>query len=232
MKKILILFFLLIPTVIFAQFRIGVRGGVNLATFSGSEVVEWGAAGVDPTMLIKFHLGAYLDYYITDNISIQPGLFYSAKGPKYEGQTEIYDINTGDFSMVDITYIKRLGYIDIPVLVRYHFNESISVFIGPQFSFLLSAKVRNDASQQVLDELGLEKDEDVKDSYRGFDLGLPFGVTYEFTNGLNVQLGYDLGLLNIAKGYDFNGGDGGDRYYNVKNSVVKLSIGFVIRDEQ
>lgn len=231
MKKILLLLFCLTPAVIFAQFRVGVRLGGNLANFTGSEVKQWGAANVDPTPMIKFHLGVYADYYILENLSIQPGLFYSAKGPKYEGETEIYDMD-GNFNMADITYVKRLGYIDIPILFHYHINESLSVFIGPQFSFLLSAKVKNDADQEVLNALGLDDEEDVKDSYRGFDLGLPLGLAYELASGLNIQLGYDIGLLNIAKGYDYDGGDGGNRYYNVKNGVVKLSIGYVIRDER
>jgi len=230
MKKLLLIFFLLAPVLAYSQLRLGIRGGVNLATFNGSEVVEWGAANVDPTAQVKFHLGVYADYFIVENISIQPGLFYSAKGPNYEGETEIYN-NMGEFMMEDITYKKRLGYLDIPILVHFHINENLSVFAGPQFSFLISAKVKNDAAQEVLNALGLEEDEDVKDSYRGFDLGFPIGLGYELTNGFNVQLNYDLGLINIAKGYDYDGGDGGDRYFNVKNGVVKLSVGFVIRDD-
>ncbi|MCA6075515.1 porin family protein [Fulvivirga sedimenti] len=232
MKRIILLTIVLAPILAFSQFRIGARLGPSLANFTGSEVKEWGEANVDPTAQIKFHLGLYLDYYLLDNLSIQPGIFYSAKGPKYEGQTEIYDFQTNEIMMADITYKKKLGYIDIPVLVHFHINGSISVFAGPQFSFLLSAKVKNDATQEVLDALGLEEDEDVKDFYRGFDLALPIGVAYELANGINLQLGYDIGLIDIAKGYDYDGGDGNDKYYKVKNGVLKLSVGYVIKDNR
>ena len=231
MKKLLLTCLMMIPVLVYAQLRIGVRGGLNLANFNGSEVVEWGAANADPTAQIKFHLGVYADYYILENISIQPGLFYSAKGPKYQGEIEIYN-NMGEFMMEDITYKKRLGYLDIPIVVHYHINENLSVFAGPQFSFLIRAKIKNDASREVLDALGLEEDQDAKDFYRGFDIALPVGVAYELTSGINIQLNYDIGLINIAKGYDYDGGEGGDKYFNVKNGVVQLSIGYVIRDDR
>lgn len=231
MKKLLILAIAcMIAGTLSAQVTLGVRGGMNLANFVGSEVVEWGFANTDPTAQIKFHLGAYAAYFLTEDISIQPGIFYSAKGPKYEGTTEVFDFNTGQSRMEPIVYKKRLGYIDIPILVYYHLNENISVFAGPQVSFLLSAKVKNDASAEVLNDLGLEEEEDVKDSYRTVDLGFPVGVAYDLGNRFNVQVNYDFGLLNIAKGYDIDGGAGEDNYFKVRNGVLKVSVGFLLHE--
>ncbi len=230
-KQTLLILMLMCSYAAFSQLTLGVRGGINYANFTGSEVKEWGFANVNPTAQIKFHLGGYLDYVLTDQISIQPGIFYSAKGPKYDGTTEVYDFNTGESMMASIVYKKRLGYIDIPILVHFHINESFSVFAGPQVSFLVSAKVKNEATTEVLDMLGLEENEDVKDSYRGVDLGLPIGVAYDFGNGFNLQLNYDIGLIKIAKGYDYDGGNGDNKYFDVKNGVVKLSLGYVLFEE-
>ena len=232
MKKSALVIFLMCTTfAAFSQITIGVRGGLNYANFTGSEVKEWGFANVDPTGQIKFHLGGYVDYILTDQISLQGGLFYSAKGPKYDGTIEVYDFNSGESMMAPIIFKKRLGYIDVPILVHFHLTESISVFAGPQISFLISAKVKNDASAEVLEMLGVDEIEDVKDDYRGIDLGLPIGVAYNLGNGFNIQLNYDIGLIKIAKGYDYDGGNGNDRYFNVKNGVVKLSIGYVLRED-
>jgi hypothetical protein len=137
---------------------------------------------------LGLHLGAYYNYSINDKFSVEPGLFYSQKG---------YTFKTPKIN-------ENINYIDIPVLVRYHVNEKFNVFAGPQASAPISRKyVRgNDAVNTSLQ------------SIRGYDGAAVIGLGHQMPSGLNFQVSYEMGLVNLNY---FNN--------NVKNQALKFSIG-------
>jgi len=104
-----------------AQF--GIKGGVNLATFSGKD-----ATGA--TTLVGFHGGGLVSLPISSDFSVQPEVLYSMQGakvPSVSGQI-------------------NLGYINVPVLAKYTIFHGFSVEAGPQVGFLLSAKAEASGS--------------------------------------------------------------------------------------
>ncbi|MBA4301264.1 porin family protein [Algoriphagus alkaliphilus] len=180
MRKVLMAFFL-VGIAATAQAQFGVRAGFNSANFSNTNFEA--KAG--------FHLGAY--YSIgTDFISFEPGIQYSQKG--YQA-TE-----AGTGRSVD----EKLGYIDIPVLVRLNLIPSVNIFAGPQASLLASSvyKLGDDTF-------------DSSAAIRGYDLGGVVGAQVKLPMGLNAQASYDFGLSSL-------------NYYNtdVKNQVFKISLGY------
>lgn len=143
-----------------AMAQFGARAGLNMANFDGFSF----------NSRIGFHLGAYYEYEITPEFSVEPGVFYSQKG---------YKSSTGDIK-------ENLNYIDIPVLVRYHITEMFNVFAGPQASLLISRRYDNNGNiSQTMEIL------------RGYDFAGVLGAAVELPYDLNAQLSYDLGLVSL-----------------------------------
>lgn len=146
---------------------------------------------ISPEALTGFHVGAYLNIAASENISIQPELLYNSVGAK------INDDVDGDYNM-------NFNYISVPVLLKYSPVPIFNVQVGPQFGFLMSAKA---------------DDEDIKDSYKGLDLGAAIGAGVDLPMGLNFTARYVLGLSNIYETEE-------DDDTSIKNNVIQLSIGY------
>ena len=97
----------------------------------------------------------------------------------------------------------NMSYLSIPILLRYNFNEMVNVHAGPQFGILMSAKA---------------EDEDVKDSYKGADMGLAIGLGLDF-GPFNAGARYYQGLSNVAS--DDLGDD-----VKATNSAIQLVVGY------
>lgn len=174
-----------------AQAQIGLRAGLGSANFSN------GDAQRAFTSITGLHLGAYYGFPVTEKLTVEPGLFYSGKGYK--------TVPMG--STTEIT--EKLGYLDVPVLLRYTVYPSFNVFAGPQAGFLLS-RTRTTGS---LKDTNMEP-------VGGYEIGGVLGLGYSLSSGVNVQLSYDFGLV------PFN-------YYSppspkVNNTVVKFSLGYTL----
>ncbi len=155
-----------------AQLKHGPVAGISLANQSGD--VE------NNKMLFAFHAGWFVNFDVTDNISIAPQLLYSAKGCKIDpDQGDAFNIN--------------LNYIEIPIWGRYNLESGLHIDFGPYIGFLMSAKWDGE------DKFG---DTDIKDFYTGTDFGLGFGLGYELESGLGFAANYNLGLSNIADSDD------------------------------
>lgn len=98
--------------------QIGVKGGLNYANFSGSDI--------QTDAITSYHAGLIAEIKLLDKFAIQPELLYSTQGASYD--------NAG-------TEIKNeLGYIAIPLLAKIYLSKSFSLELGPQASFLLSER--------------------------------------------------------------------------------------------
>lgn len=180
MRKILTAFFL-VGIAATAQAQFGLRAGFNSANFSDTNFEARSG----------FHIGAYYSVG-TDLLSFEPGIQYSQKG--YQG------MEAGTGRSVD----EKLGYIDVPILVRLNLIPSVNVFAGPQASLLASSVYK----------LG-DNTFDSSAAIRGYDLGGVIGAQVKLPLGLNAQASYDFGISSL-------------NYYNadVKNQVFKISLGY------
>jgi hypothetical protein len=185
-KGLLLLTFLCALTAVHAQ--IGLRAGLGSANFSNGDSQR------AYTSSTTFHLGAYYGFQATEKLVIEPGLFFSRKGYN--------TIAPGTTTEID----EKLGYLDVPVIVRYSLNSSINVFAGPQAGFLLTRTYNK----------GNLKDNRV-DPIGGYEIGGVMGIGYSFANNLNLQLSYDFGIVPFNY-YEFE----------VNNTVFKLSLGYTL----
>jgi hypothetical protein len=171
-----------------AQAQIGLRAGLGSANFSN------GDAQRAYTSVTTFHLGAYYGIQATEKLVIEPGLSFSGKGYN--------TIDPGTTTEID----EKLGYLDVPILVRYSLNPSFNVFAGPQAGFLLTRTYnKGNIKDNRVDPLG------------GYEIGGVMGIGYSFANKLNLQFSYDFGIVPFNY-YEFE----------VNNTVFKLSLGYTL----
>lgn len=180
--------------------RFGVKAGLNLATVTGD--LE------DIKSRISFHFGGIAEIMINEELAIQPELLYSGQGGKYD-----------EFTL-------KLNYLYLSIMAKYFVSNKFRIEVGPQFGYLLSAKLEDDSSSNSngdIDNLPTTNkfaanSEDVKEEVKSFDFGLNIGASYILKNNINLSLRYYLGLAN---GNDLDGNNG-----DFKNSVFQLSASY------
>jgi len=130
MKRIFLpaLLIVLLAGNVFAQVSGGVRLGGNLSN------LKWSAGDLSMTDDSKFGLlaGVYLTAMLSDRVGIQPELAYSSMGSKQDEDGTV-----------------KLNYIALPVLLRYQIVDQIHLLVGPQASFLMSAKYEETAMRKT-----------------------------------------------------------------------------------
>lgn len=157
---------LLVTTAVNAQdINLGLKGGLNVYNINNDNNSEYDSK-------VGFHAGLIGHIHLTRQFAVQPELVYSVQGAKYT--------NAGIESKLN------LGYINIPVLLQYMFDNGFRLQAGPQVGFMLNAKT----------EIGDVKT-DVKDNFKTVDFGLGFGAGYVTTSGFGIDARYNLGLSNI-----------------------------------
>ena len=146
--------------------NIGVKGGLNIYNINNSN-------GAKYDNLLGFNLGLIGHIHLAKQLALQPELVYSAQGAKFtnEGvETKIH-----------------LGYINVPILLQYMFDNGFRLEAGPQVGFLVNAKSKR-----------TNLTTDIKDNIKKVDVGLGAGIGYvNPTSGFGIDARYNLGLTNI-----------------------------------
>lgn len=159
--------------------HVGIKGGMNVSNVSvDPQELE------DGDSLRSYAFGAWWGFPLGRRLTIQPEAYYSVKG----------DAETVD----GYTSSTRMGYIDVPVLVKVAFLHGApaqpSLFLGPSFAVNLSGQSR-------LEGEGTSVDVNVKDRIRPFELAFVVGTGVDFSVGtrtFGVDLRYSKGLSDIA----------------------------------
>ena len=147
--------------------------------------------GGNADMKVGLAAGAEVEYGITDKFGLTGGLIYSMQGCKYsEGGT---------------TSTTSLDYINVPILANYYIIPGLAVKAGLQPGFKVRGKWKTEANGQST--------EGDFNGGKSFDLSIPFGISYEFSNFV-IDGRYQLGLTDTS-----NGGSS-------KNSVFMISVGY------
>ena len=169
----------------------GVKGGVNFATVTGD---DYG----NPDSRTSFHVGALVEFPLTEMFSLQAEALYSGQGFKT-------DINA-DFIGGDGKVEYQLDYINVPILAKVYVFEGLSLEVGPQFSFKVNEEWDIDANAD-------DGDFEVNDA-ESFEFGIAAGVSFETSMGLFATGRYNMGVTEIIKDTD------------AKNSVFQIGIGY------
>lgn len=154
------------------QVNIGVKGGLNLYTLSDNDYESKAGA----------HVGLLGHIHISDQFALQPEIYYSDQGGKFVRDGETRKLN--------------LGYVNMPLMFQYMFDNGFRLQAGPQLGILASAKSKADGNST-----------DVKESFNSLDFGVPLGVGYISPSGFGVDLRYQVGLSNVSE-------DDGNKIHN------------------
>lgn len=203
MKKFILSFALTVLTVIALNAQtFGIKAGLNLANVTGD---TYG----DVDMRTSIHIGLMAEFEISESFSFQPELIYSSQGTKSEDNYPEFDEFYESTAKVD--------YINIPLMAKYYASENLSLEIGPQIGFLLSAEDEWKETYEGNTDSGTD---DLEEYLKSIDFGLNFGLGYKLDSGLNFGARYNLGLSNLY--------DDEDEFYDdsIQNTVIQLSVGY------
>jgi len=144
----------------------GIKAGLNLYTINSDDNTDFNTKA-------GFHAGVIGHIHLARQFAVQPEILYSAQGAKYTSEGVETKVN--------------LGYINIPVMVQYMFNNGFRLQAGPQVGFLVHAKTKtSDVSA------------DIKSNLNNIDFALGAGVGYvNPRSGFGIDARYNLGLSNI-----------------------------------
>lgn len=144
----------------------------------------------------SFAAGGFAEFKFDPKMSFLVELLYSRQG---DGDKEH-----------GTKYRMRMNYLNIPLMGKYYFYKNFSAHFGPQIGILLNSKSK-------MKDGGTEVKTDIDDT-NAFELGLNFGVGYDFDWGLAVTARYGLGLTNVLDKDAW-----GEKH---KNRVFQLAVGW------
>ncbi|HXS57785.1 MAG TPA: porin family protein [Hanamia sp.] len=169
MKKTIILaatVFLLAGAASAQKAHFGIKGGMNASSLNSdpnnSDLQT--KIGFNAGLLAHIH-GANAQW------AFQPEVYYSAEGAK---------LKSNDSKI-------NLGFVNVPVLVQYMFDNGFRIEAGPQIGFLLNAKQTKMATS------------DIKDQFKKTNFSIPVGLGYLTRTGLGFDARYNFGLSDISE---------------------------------
>ena len=108
------------------KWQFGIKGDLNYTSIQGN--------GMASGFVLGGQGGIFAEKPLSAKWSVQPELLYTQSNAKKGSDFMVYyNTNGNPFASENI----KLGYISVPVLVKYKFNEYFSILAGPQASFLV-----------------------------------------------------------------------------------------------
>jgi hypothetical protein len=197
-NKILLSIGLLSSISSFAQhINYGAAAGVNISNMRGDAVknmqqlLNFTNGIVSTKAVTGYYAGGFVNIPVGNNFSVEPALYYTAKGYQLNGS---YSVKGIDILSANATAKLNSSYIDMPVLLKANFN-GLQVFAGPQVSYLTGASLIATAGIAGFNLLNSKMD--VSKQFNKWDIGFTAGVGYQFANGVRITAAYDRGLSKV-----------------------------------
>src|SRR5437762_582021 len=159
----------------------GISAGGNYSYLKSSDAAtgynydwkwKWGGVG-----------GFYLNFPFSNSVSLQPSLLFSQMGSKFSYS---YTDTLGSHSA---KLTQKLGYISIPVPLKINAGSHFAFLVGPQFDFLVGAKIKDQNDNTT----------DNKDNFKKFDFALTGGIQLMANSPVSVTVRYMQGLSNLME---------------------------------
>jgi|694.fasta_scaffold07646_22 hypothetical protein len=171
-------------------FSVGLKGGLNYTNFRGQSL-----EGLNFSNATNFHIGAAAQIDFSDKIKLQADLLYNIVGT--------------DVKTLLSQYNSRLGYMSVPVAIKYAvFTSKTFLEGGVQMSYLVNE------DQQALTAIGSQDWQTINK----FDFAVFVGFSVNLTNSIFLQGRYHWGLID-AKSINSQ---------SFKNQGATLSVGYFI----
>jgi hypothetical protein len=167
----------------------GLQGGLNWSTIKNLEGAK---------SLTGFNLGFYFDIKLKNpSWMINTGVI--VKSPMGANDLPLYSLNDShlDSSFAGGSVTRKLRYFNVPLMLKYKFRNNLFVKGGVQLGLL--SKAFDEFKNSVNEKDDLEHKVKIKDDFHPLDAGLGLGIGYRFFkgNGMNLDLQYYYGLIDI-----------------------------------
>ncbi|MES2458679.1 MAG: porin family protein [Bacteroidota bacterium] len=189
-------------------------------------------SGVQGSNLTSFFAGVSASLPLGETVSFEPGLTVIGKGTR---EKESGSLTQGGVTTTRISDSKLAPlYLEVPLnLLRILKVGSGQLFFGagPYIGFGIGGKYKIDYSEKTtsgsnVSEMGVKEEGKIifggteAQDMKGIDFGVNGLAGYRLANGFGVQVGYGLGLYNVAI-------DRGDQIKSYNRSItVGLSYRF------
>ena len=202
MRKLFLGLSIAISGFAFSQ-QFGLKAGLNVSDINN------GASGTDMKAKTGLYVGVTATIPVSDEFSVQPELIYNQLGAK----TNLYDFG-GIIGNVSTT--TKLDYISLPVMLQYNFPSNFYLELGPEFSYMVSAK-------QGLSTSIISPSTDINMDYLNrLNVGAGFGAGYNLNKNIGISARYTFGLTGLGK----NGNVTDYFLESAKNNNLQVGVNF------
>lgn len=184
------------------DFKYGIKAGLNLSNLTVSPELDFPR----PNSRFGVHMGAFAQFSLADNFSIQPELSFSTQGAN--------DEDKDDWQRVKTSYLNLAGAF------KYTLPNKLNFSVGPQLGFLTGGEFEKEDKED-----GERKYYSAAHLLKGTDLSLGLGVGYTLESGIDFALRYNIGLNNINN-------DPADLafyepFQSIRSRVFQASVGYI-----
>ncbi len=181
----------------FANAQIGIKAGLGISDIAFLKNGQTPYLGYEVDYLehripgLSYQFGVFATFNINERFEFQPEILYAMQGLDYS-TTFLYD---------DITYKLHLGYLKIPLLVKYRMgirNRSKSaISAGPYFAYLTKASRTT--------RFGNQTENNKVTNIRDLDFGLVLAYSFRLADipgPLHSEVRIEYSLVNIMDPLD------------------------------
>jgi hypothetical protein len=171
------------------KLEFGLDGGLSISSLNG----------LDPSKTkSSLNLGFYFDFKLKNSWYFNTGVM--VKSTMGATKVNVYSLNNSDldnaFSEGSVT--RRLGYFNVPFMMKYKFKNQFFVEAGPMLS--LMNKSTDEFIATVADKDDLTYKVKIRHWYHPLDAGVIGGIGYRLQggNGMNLAIRYYYGFVDIT----------------------------------
>ena len=182
-----------------SKLHFGVKAGINYSNVyneSGEKFVADPKLGLAAGVFLSIPIGKY--------IGIQPEVLLSQKGFSATGV-----ILGGTYS-----FTRTTTYIDVPLLFAIKPAEFLSIYAGPQYSYLIKQKDAFETAQSSIEQEQEFENENIRKNILGV------------TGGIDINIRKIIVAARVGWDIQKNNGDGTSATPNYKNVWYQLMVGY------
>ena len=131
----------------------------------------------------------------------------------------------GSYSATQESKIK-MGYINIPLMMKYYATDALSLELGPQIGLLMSANTDSTYTSNFPGDTNSSRSTDVKSNFKSTNFGLNIGAGYGFGDNFSAGLWYSLGLTSVNNIADDATTPTVNEGKTIKNNVISVNFGY------
>ena len=171
--------------------------GLNLSSLTKSTL--------EMDMRTGFCGGLELNYQLNKSFSLTLGALYSLQGCKRTAN--------------DYKGTVKIEYLNMPVLFNFHITNGLVAKVGVQPGLLLSDRIHQERKGESEDLCFRDYVRSLPEykytNMRDFDIAIPFGLSYEFSN-IVLDARYCPGLVSLFDHWDLTN----------KNYTFQFTVGY------